>query len=212
MITVLIADDHPVVRAGLEDLLAGVDDMEVCASATGGEEAVKAALEHQPDVVLMDLSMPGLDGIEATRRLAAEAPDVHVIALTSFSDRDRILRAIDAGAVGYLLKDTDPSELLNGIRAASRGESPLDPRAATAVVRARAGTEPADDLTPREREVLALVATGLPTKQIADRLELSEKTINAHLTSVYRRIGVSGRTQAALWAHRHGLAGGHESS
>ena len=211
MISVLIADDHPVVRAGLEDLLAGVDDMDVCASVTGGEEAIQAALEHQPDVVLMDLSMPGLDGIEATKRLVVEAPDVHVIALTSFSDRDRILRAIDAGAVGYLLKDTDPHELLNGIRAAARGESPLDPRAATAVVRARAGTEPADDLTPREREVLALVATGLPTKQIAERLELSEKTINAHLTSVYRRIGVTGRTPAALWAHRPGLAG-HEPS
>ena len=127
MISVLIADDHPVVRAGLEDLLDGVEDMEVCASATGGEEAIQAVHEHQPDVVLMDLSMPGLDGIEATRRLATEAPDVQVIALTSFSDRDRILRAIDAGVVGYLLKGTDPNELLNGIRAASRGESLLDP-------------------------------------------------------------------------------------
>jgi DNA-binding NarL/FixJ family response regulator len=155
----------------------------------------------------MDLEMPGVDGVEATRRVARVAPGARVVALTSFSDRERILRVLDAGAVGYLLKDADPADLERGIRAAARGESPLDPRAAGAVLGARARPDPAADLSSREREVLALVVAGHPNKVIARRLGISEKTVKAHLTSVFRTLGVTDRTQAALWAERHGLGG-----
>jgi len=206
MIRVLIADDHPVVRNGLAQLVAGADDIEVCCTAEDGEQAVTAAVEHGPDVALMDLSMPGMDGIEATRRIAATAPATRVVALTSATDQERILAAIDAGAVGYLLKDSEPSALLAGIRAAAQGDSPLDPRAAGAVLRARGTAKPpADELSEREREVLALVAKGLPNKLIARELGVSEKTVKAHLTRVYRALGVFDRTQAALWAQRHGI-------
>ena len=208
MIRVLIADDHPVVRAGLEQVVANADDVELVGSATNGEEAVALSAEAEPHVVLMDLSMPVLDGIEATRAIVAAAPATHVVVLTSFSDRDRILDALDAGAVGYLLKDTEPSELLAGIRAAARGESPLAPKAARAVLSARSERLPAEELTEREREVLGLVAAGLANKQIARRLGISEKTVKAHLTSVFRQIGVFDRTQAALWATRRGLRPG----
>jgi DNA-binding NarL/FixJ family response regulator len=153
----------------------------------------------------MDLEMPVLDGIEATRRIVAADPRVAVVVLTSFSDRDQILRALDAGAVGYLLKDAEPSELASAIRAAARGEAPLDPRAGRAVLQARATGSPLDALSEREREVLALVARGLPNKLIARELAISEKTVKTHLTSVFRTIGVSDRTQAALWAQRNGL-------
>ena len=206
MIRVLIADDHPVVRNGLAQLLAGADDIEVCCMAEDGEQAVAAAVEHGPDVALMDLSMPVMDGIEATRQIAAAAPQTRVVALTSATDQERILAAIDAGAVGYLLKDTEPEALLAGIRAAAQGDSPLDPRAAGAVLRARSAPRPAtDELSEREREVLALVAKGLPNKLIARDLGVSEKTVKAHLTRVNRAIGVFDRTQAALWAQRHGI-------
>ena len=205
MIRVLVADDHAVVRAGLAQLLEGTPDIEVCWTAEDGEQAVAAALEHEPDVVLMDLSMPGMDGIEATRKITAEVPNARVVALTSFSDQPRILAALDAGAVGYLLKDSEPNVLLDGIRAAAAGESPLDPKAASALLRARQAGRPAEELSEREREVLALVAKGLPNKLIARDLGVSEKTVKAHLTSVFRRIGVFDRTQAALWAQRHGI-------
>jgi len=207
MIRVLLAEDHPVVRAGLEGLLANAEDMEVTAAATDGEEAVSLATELAPDVVLIDLSMPRLDGIEATRRILSRRPQTHVVVLTAFSDRERILGALDAGALGYLLKDAAPEELLGAIRAAARGEAPLAPKAATEVLAARAGRRDAE-LSGREREVLALVAEGLPNKLIARRLEISEKTVKAHLTRVFERIGVSDRTQAALWAQRHGIGTG----
>ncbi len=208
MIRVLICDDHGVVRAGLTELLATFAGIEAVGAAAGGEEAVALAAERAPDVVLMDLEMPGVDGIEATRRIVAAAPGARVVVLTSFSDRERILRALDAGAVGYLLKDAEPDELAWGIRAAAAGESPLHPRAAGALLSARAGTAPAGGLSPREREVLALVGRGLANKQIARRLGISEKTVKAHLTSAVRAIGVTDRTQAALWAERHGLLEG----
>ena len=153
----------------------------------------------------MDLEMPVLDGIEATRRIRAESPGVAVVVLTSFSDRERILRALDAGAAGYLLKDADPAELARAVRAAARGDAPLDPKAARALLSARTEGSPGDALSEREREVLLMVAEGLPNKLIARRLEISEKTVKAHLTSVFRRIGVTDRTQAALWAERNGL-------
>ena len=205
MIRVLLADDHVLVRAGLERLLRGVAGIEVVGTAADGGEAVELALSERPDVVLMDLEMPVLDGIEATRRITAEVEGAAVVILTSFSDRERILRALDAGAVGYLLKDAEPDELVRGIFAAARGESPLAPKAAHAVLRARS-EEQFVTLSPREREVLALVAQGLQTKHIARQLEISEKTVKAHLTSVFSQIGATDRTQAALWAQRNGLA------
>jgi DNA-binding NarL/FixJ family response regulator len=207
VIRVLLADDHDVVRRGLTALLEGADDMTVVAAAADGEEAVRLFGEHTPDVVLMDLSMPGVDGVEATRRVTSGSPDARVVILTSFSDRERILDALDAGAVGYLLKDAEPDELLRGVRAAARGESPLAPKAAQAVLEARAESRPAADLTAREREVLEALAEGLANKQIARRLGIAEKTVKTHLTSVFQRIGVTDRTQAALWARQRGLGG-----
>jgi DNA-binding NarL/FixJ family response regulator len=203
MIRVLIVDDHHVVRAGLEQLIDSADDLECVGAARDGEEAVALACAERPDVTLMDLSMPNLDGIQATRRLREAAPEVRVVVLTSFSDRERILDAIDAGAIGYLLKDAEPDELLRGIRAAARGESPLDPKAASTVL--TRASDRSGDLTEREEEVLRLVGAGMPNKVIARRLGISEKTVKAHLTSVFNRLGVTDRTQAALWAQRRGL-------
>lgn len=202
MIRVLVAEDHPVVRSGLLQLLDHVAQVDVVAAAAGGEEAVTLATTERPDVVLMDLEMPDIDGIEATRRIRAADPAVNVVVLTAFSDRERILDAIDAGAVGYLLKDAEPDELVRGLEAAARGESPLSPKAAQALVAARADRRVDPQLTPREDEVLTLLAEGLPNKLIARRLEISEKTVKAHLTSIFQRIGVTDRTQAALWAQR----------
>ncbi len=208
MIRVLIVDDHAVVRAGLEQLLGNHDDFEVIASATDGHEALALTVAEEPDVVLMDLSMPNRGGIEATRAIREAAPETRVVVLTSFSDRDRILNAIDAGAVGYLLKDAEPLELLAGIRAAAGGESPLHPKAASAVLSARAENAPREELSERERQVLELVGAGLPNKRIAMRLGISEKTVKAHLTNVFRQIGVADRTQAALWARSNGFGTG----
>ena len=207
MIRILIADDHGLVRAGLMELIATFEGIEVLGVATGGEDAVALTAQHLPDVVLMDLEMPDVDGIEATRRIVQSHPDVRVVILTSFSDRERILHALDAGAVGYLLKDAEPDELHRGIAAAARGESPLDPRAAGTIIAARSEVSaPKALLSDREREVLALLARGLPNKQIATQLGISEKTVKAHLTSVFRQIKVTDRTQAALWARNHGIS------
>jgi DNA-binding NarL/FixJ family response regulator len=203
-IRVVLAEDHALVRAGLERLLAATGDIDVVGSATNGAEAVTLAVELGPDVVLMDLAMPEMDGREATRRITAEAPAVNVVVLTSFSDRDRILEALDAGAVGYLLKDAEPDELVRGVRAAARGESPLAPKAAHALIRARTATRESE-LSEREREVLGLLARGQANKRIALELGISEKTVKAHVTSIIQRLVVSDRTQAALWAHRNGL-------
>jgi DNA-binding NarL/FixJ family response regulator len=205
MIRLLLADDHSVVRTGLRHLVATFDNVELVGAAADGEEAVALCAEHDPDVVLMDLEMPVMDGIEATRRIVEAQPRVAVVVLTSFSDREQILRALDAGAVGYLLKDAEPAELERAVRAAARGEAPLDPRAGRALLQDRASGSPLDGLSEREREVLAMVARGLPNKLVARELGISEKTVKAHLTSVYRTIGVTDRTQAALWAERHGL-------
>jgi DNA-binding NarL/FixJ family response regulator len=204
-IRVLVADDHAVLRAGLEQLLAGEPDLEVVGSASDGAEAVAAARALRPDVVLMDLQMPGVDGVSATRTIVGEEL-ADVLVLTSYSDAERIVGALDAGALGYLLKDADPDEVLRGIRAVARGESPLNPRAARELLGSRRTTSTATaDLTPRETEVLALVRQGLANKQIARRLGISERTVKAHLTSTFQRIGVVDRTQAALWAERHGV-------
>lgn len=204
MIRVVIADDHKVVRVGLEQLLRTFDDVEFLGAGVGGEEAVALCEQHRPDVLLLDLSMPDLDGIEVTARLREVAPDTRVVVFTSFSDRDRIVQALDAGAVGYLLKDAEPDELHAAVRAAARGEAPLTPRAAAALLAHRRSRPPEVELTPREREVLGLVVDGLANKQIARRMGISEKTVKGHLTNLFQRIGVADRTQAALWAERTG--------
>jgi DNA-binding NarL/FixJ family response regulator len=207
---VLIADDHGVVREGLVRLLSTADDVEVVGTAGDGGEAVALYEEHRPDVVLMDLSMPEVDGTEATRRIVSSNPDASVVILTSFSDREQIIAALDAGAIGYLLKDAGPSELIDGVRAAARGESPLHPKAARELLTQRdapAGSGAASDadLTAREREILELLARGLPNKRIALDLGISEKTVKAHVTSIFNALGVTDRTQAALWAREHGI-------
>jgi DNA-binding NarL/FixJ family response regulator len=205
MIGVVIVDDHALVRAGLAELLEGDEEIQVVGTAANGEEAIEVAERERPDVVLMDLSMPGMGGAEATRRLLGSGTEARVVVLTSLSARERILDALDAGAIGYLLKDADPDELIRGVHAAARGESPLSPRAAHELLAARNDRKPAVKLSAREREVLELVGQGLPNKLIARRLEISEKTVKAHLTQVFLGLGVTDRTQAALWLERNGL-------
>lgn len=197
MIRVLLVDDHAVVRVGLERLLQQATDIEVVAVTDRGESAVEIDGQLAPDVVLMDLSMPGLSGIEATRRIRAARPEASVVMLTATTDRSRVLEAMEAGAVGYLVKDVEPAILLDGVRAAAEGDSPLDPRAARHVLQGRPASIA---LTEREDQVLRLVSDGLANKAIARRLGISEKTVKAHLTRVFASIGVSDRTQAALWA------------
>jgi DNA-binding NarL/FixJ family response regulator len=188
-------------------MLAGEDDMEVVGMASDGAQAIEVVRELRPDVVLMDLQMPGVDGVSATRTIVGEEL-ADVLVLTSYSDSERIVGALDAGAMGYLLKDAEPDEVLRGIRAVARGESPINPRAARALLGSRRTTSTAAaDLTPRESEVLSLVRQGLANKQIARRLGISERTVKAHLTSTFQRIGVVDRTQAALWAERNGVGG-----
>lgn len=206
MIRLLIVDDHPLVCRGLADLFSGESDMNVMPPASSGEDALAVIEQLRPDVVLMDVSMPGMGGLEATRRLHASAPEVRVVMLTSFADRERIMESLDAGAIGYLLKDAESEELIRGVRAAARGESPLSSKAARVVVASRQEGRPADRLTSRELDVLRLVSLGLANKQVAARLGISEKTVKAHLTSVFHAIGVQDRTQAALWAQRHNLS------
>jgi DNA-binding NarL/FixJ family response regulator len=190
-ITVVLVDDHAVVRTGLAQLLSGAHDIEV-------------VRETRPDVVVMDLQMPGMDGVDATRVIVGEGLGSEVVVLTSYSDSARIVAALDAGAVGYLLKDADPEDVLDGVRAVSRGESPIHPRVARQLLTTRAEVPgSAVTLTTREAEVLELVRTGLANKQIARRLGISERTVKAHLTSVFQRIGVADRTQAAIWAERN---------
>jgi two-component system, NarL family, response regulator LiaR len=205
---VLLVDDHAVVREGLRSFLELQDGIEVIAEAADGEAAVRAAEAWKPDVVLMDLVMPRLDGVGAMRELRRRLPSARVIVLTSFPDDDRLLPAIRAGAAGYLLKNADPQEVVRAVRAAHAGEALLDPGVAARLVEAIAqepGSEPAERLTPREREVLALIARGMPNKLIARELEISEKTVKTHVGHVLAKLGVTDRTQAALQAVREGL-------
>jgi DNA-binding NarL/FixJ family response regulator len=206
VIRVAIADDHRVVRVGLEQLLATFDDVELVGSADGGEAAVELCTAAKPDVVLLDLSMPDVDGIEVTRRVATASPDTRVVLFTSFSDREQILQALDAGAIGYLLKDAEPEAIHEALRAASRGEAPLAPKAAAELLASRSERSAGGvELTARERDVLQLVIAGDANKQIARKLGISEKTVKGHLTNLFQRIGVADRTQAALWAERNGV-------
>ena len=202
MIRILVVDDHELVRAGLVTLLDSAPDVEVVGQAADGDEVVVAALAAQPDVVLMDLSMPRVDGVAATRALVAALPGVRVVALTSFTDRRRVTDVLAAGAVGYLLKDSAPDELIAAVRAAAKGHSPLDPRVASALL-PHAGGHPSEQLSAREREVLGLAARGMANKQIGRALGISERTVKVHLGNVFKRIGVGDRTSAALWAREH---------
>jgi DNA-binding NarL/FixJ family response regulator len=204
MIRVLLADDHGVIRDGLGRLIGGLEDVELVGTAADGADAIEKAKQLQPDVVVMDLDMPRVDGIEATRKILAQQ-ETNVLVLTAFSDRARILGALEAGACGYLLKDASSEDVADGIRAAARGESPLDPRAARTVLSARSEPDPLGGLSQREREVLDALVEGLPNKLIARRLEISEKTVKSHLTRIFRELDVTDRTQAALWAERHGV-------
>ena len=202
MIRVLVVDDHHLVRVGLITLLEAAPGIQVAGEAADGEQALAAAAATAPDVVLMDLSMPVLDGVAATRRLLAERPGTRVVALTSFSDRQRVTDILAAGATGYVLKDCRPEDLLAAVRAAADGHVPLDPRVAAALLPSR---EPplADQLSEREKQVLRLVAAGLTNKQIARRLGIAESTVKVHTGNIFRRIGVTDRTSAALWAKDH---------
>lgn len=207
-IRVLLADDHFVVREGLRSFLELQDGIEVIGEAADGEEAVRLAEFHHPDVVLMDLVMPRLDGVGAMRELRRRLPDIAVVVLTSFLDDDRLLPAIQAGAAGYLLKDTQPSEILRAVRAAHAGGALLDPTVAARLVHAIAqtpGEAPHDQLTPREREVLALLGRGWSNKRIGLELGVAEKTVKAHVGHLLAKLGVADRTQAALHARGRGL-------
>ncbi len=200
MIRVVVVDDHVVVRSGLEQLLATTTDIQLVGTASNGIEALDVVETLDPDVVLMDLSMPELDGVEATRRITERFPRTRVLVLTSFSDQTRILDALAAGADGYLLKHAEPDEIAAGIRTVFEGGSPLDPKAARVLLESRRTRRHVVHLTDREQEVLLLVRDGLANKQIARRLGISERTVKAHLTSVFQRLGVTDRTQAAIWA------------
>ncbi len=201
MIRVLIADDHAVVRQGLRTFLDLQDDIEVVAEAADGAEALAAAEQHAPDVVLIDLVMPNVDGIEAIRELRERMPAVRAIVLSSFIDDQKLLPAVRAGAAGYLLKDVQPQQLVDAIRTVHGGGALLHPQVASRLLEEMAS----DPLTPREREVLALIGRGMANKVIARELSLSEKTVKAHVSSILAKLGVADRTQAALYAVRAGL-------
>jgi DNA-binding NarL/FixJ family response regulator len=202
VIRVLIVDDHAIVRQGLEQLLSSTD-FEIVGSAADGEQGLDLALDLVPDVILMDLSMPGMGGVEATRRILALSPEQKIVVLTSFADQQLIIQALDAGACGYLLKDTPPDEIIAAVRAAVSGGVPLHPKAARVLLDRQRGGRAARALSGREQEVLTLVAQGLANKQIARKLGISERTVKAHLTNVFQHLGVTDRTQAALWAKEH---------
>ena len=207
-IRVVLADDHAVVRQGLRTFLDLQDDIEVVAEASDGETAVGAVLRTDPDVVLLDLVMPRLDGVGVLNRLRAREAGARVIVLTSFGDDDKLFAALRAGAAGYLLKDVEPSELVRAIRSAHAGQSPLSPAVATRIVEevAHGGTAAPGDLTPRELDVLTLIARGRSNKVIAHELGVAEKTVKTHVSHILGKLGLTDRTQAALYAVRQGLA------
>ena len=209
-IRVLIVDDHGVVREGLRAFLELQDGIEVVGEASDGAAAVEEAARVRADVILMDLVMPGLDGVGAMRELRQRVPTARVIVLTSFLDDDKLLPALRSGAAGYLLKNVEPRELARAVRAAHAGETLLDPVVAARLVEtlaAEGDDDPLDRLTPRERDVLVLIGRGFPNKRIASELQVSEKTVKTHVGHVLAKLGVSDRTQAAVVAVRAGLVG-----
>ena len=211
MIRVLLADDHAVVRQGLRTFLDLQDEIEVVGEAGDGAEAVAAVERLEPDIVLMDLVMPEVDGIDAIRRIREQRPQTRVLALTSFVDDDKVFPALRAGAAGYLLKDVQPAELVRAIHAVHAGEALLHPTVAARLVEEVASDarfdNPADVLTAREREVIALIAQGRANKAIALELGVSEKTVKTHVSNIFAKLGLTDRTQAALYAVRHGIVG-----
>jgi DNA-binding NarL/FixJ family response regulator len=200
MISVLVIDDHPIVCDGLARMLAAEDDIDVIGTGHDGDVAITMDADLRPDIVLMDLSMRNIDGIEATRRIVNSRDGAKVLILAGTVDTNRVLAAIDAGAVGFLIKDNDPTAIADGIRAAARGESPLDPRIARALVTDRYGRRAGVNLTERELEVLQMAANGMLNKQIGRALGIGEKTVKAHLGRIYDRLGVTNRTDAVAWA------------
>jgi DNA-binding NarL/FixJ family response regulator len=206
---ILLADDHPVVRQGLKTFLDLQPDMEVAGEAATGAEAVARAEELRPDVVLLDLVMPDLGGIEAARRIREVSPETKVIVLTSYAEDENVIPALKAGASGYVLKDVEPAELADGVRRVHRGEALLHPAIAARVLREVVEPEPdRDTLTARELDVLRLLAHGLPNKLIARELGIGERTVKTHVSSILAKLGVADRTQAALYAVREHLADG----
>ncbi len=209
-IRVAIADDHPVVRRGLRAFLDSLDDIEVVGEAVDGERAVQLVVTEEPDVLLLDLKMPKLDGIGVISRLRSRGASTRILVLTSFTAQQQVIPAIQAGADGYLLKDADPSELEQAIRAVYRGDPLLAPEAAAAVMAAVSGQTldlpELDRLTPREREVLAGLGRGLSNRSLAEELFITEKTIKTHVSSILMKLGLADRVQAALFAVRVGLA------
>lgn len=207
LIRVMLVDDHAVVRSGLSTFLLTCDDMELVGEASSGEQALGLCPRVEPDVVLMDLVMPGMDGATATRKIREQCPDIQVIALTSFKEQELVQGALQAGAIGYLLKDISADELANAIRAAYAGKPTLAPEAAQALIQAT--RLPADnvgfDLTEREKEVLALMVEGLNNNQIAGRLVVSRSTAKFHVSSVLSKLGAASRTEAVATALKHKL-------
>jgi len=209
-IRVLIADDHEIVRKGIRALLATKRDIQVVGEASNGIEAVVQTLNLHPDVVLMDLVMPRMDGIEATREITAKQPSTHILVLTSFAADDQVFPAIEAGALGYLLKDSGPQELVQAIRQVHKGEPSLEPAIARKVLAEISGSPQKpltrDPLTPREVDILRLVAQGQSNKEIAVQLMIAEETVHAHVSNILNKLHLASRTQAALYALREGIA------
>jgi DNA-binding NarL/FixJ family response regulator len=212
-IRVFVVDDHAVVRRGMQAYLELIDDVELVGDAASGQQALDriltlAAAGQPPDVVMMDLVMPGLDGIATTAALKERHPEVEVVAMTSFSEGERVHRALQAGAAGYLLKDAEADAVASAIRAAHRGEVHLDPVVAQQLTRSLRTPRPQalTTLTERELEVLTLLAQGLPNKDIAKQLVISERTARTHVSSILAKLDLASRTQAALWAIREGLS------
>ncbi len=206
-IRVLLVDDHAVVRRGLSAFLMTYDELEVVGEAASGREGVELAAQLLPDVVLMDLVMPEMDGIEATRRIRAISPSTRVIVLTSYSEDERIFPAIKAGALSYLLKDVGPEELMRAIKAAQRGEATLHPAVAARLMHelTAARSSPLDELTDREREVLTCIARGMSNAEIAQHLGIGERTVKTHVSNILSKLHLQDRTQAALLALRERL-------
>lgn len=203
-IRVLVVDDHVIVRNGLAQLLATTAEFELVGAAGDGREAIEMVASLRPDVVLMDLSMPEMDGVEATRHISAAHPQSKIVILSSFSEHQRVLAALDAGAEGYVLKHADPEQILAAIDAVHRGGAPIDPQVARVLLDVKRNAPTARGvITDREEEVLRLVQSGLANKQIGRQLGISERTVKAHLTKIFQTLGVADRTQAALWAAEH---------
>lgn len=203
-IRVLLIDDHPTVLVGLECVLNAAPSIMVVGAERDGEQGLKTFLRLEPDVVVLDLSMPGESGLQVMQRMRAHAPHATVLVLTCNSDDDTVVTALHTGAAGYVLKDSDPCEVVSAVRAAARGDLPIDPRVTRSLLRNdSADATDALRLTPRERDVLDFVRLGLANKQIASCLGISETTVKSHLANAFQRIGVNDRTSAALWAQRH---------